>query len=347
MPPSARKPKASNTGGWRGEPMIELRRLTIGFPHGARELRIAVRDVSLAIAPGERVGLVGESGSGKSLSALACLGLVPEPGRVVEGSVLVEGRDIASIPTAELRAWRGRTAGICFQEGSDALNPVYTVGFQLRESVRCLRGVGKTRSNEVARDLLASLGVHPVDRILHSYPHQLSGGQAQRVMLALSLAGEPRLLIADEPTSALDTVTKVEILNLLQQLVRDRELALLLISHDLETVRKAVDRVAVMYEGEIVEEAPTTVLFHEPLHPYTQRLLASASRSRGHRPHRAQHAHSARERARQKGCVFTERCPEARPSCSRARPELIDIADNRRLRCPVAADQWEADRVRS
>lgn len=291
------------------------------------------------------MGIVGESGSGKSLTALACLGLVPEPGRVVRGSVLAEGRDLATASADELRTWRSRTAGFCFQEGSAALNPVYTVGFQLRESIRYGRGVGKIHARELARDLLESLEVHPIDRILNAYPHQLSGGQAQRVMLALSLSGDPHLLIADEPTSALDTITKVEILRLLEKLVRDRGLALMLISHDLEVVRGAVDRVVVMYAGEIVEEAPTAELFSRPLHPYTRLLLASAPGTAHPDDREAQPLGARLGSGEFEACSFVSRCVEATPGCHAARPELTVIGGGRRLRCPVCAGAWEGERV--
>ncbi len=318
--------------------MVELRRLAIAFPDTNRGLGIAVRDVSLAVAEGERVAIVGESGSGKSLTALACLGLIPEPGRVVGGSILIEGRDLSTIPTADLERWRGGGAGFCFQEASSALNPVFTTGFQLEEAVRYHREVDRSSSRAVARDLLDVVAVDSVDRILDAYPHELSGGEAQRVMLALALAGDPRLLIADEPTSALDVVTRAEILELLDRLVEDFGLALLLVSHDLEVVRRIVERVAVMYAGEIVEEAPTNDVFGEPLHPYTQLLLDSAPGAGSRARRGARPAGSNHDRAGENGCAFTQRCPVAQPSCSRAHPELVEVAADRQLRCPVAAD---------
>lgn len=326
--------------------MIELRRVSIGFPDNAHEPRIAVRELSLTLAEGERVAIVGESGSGKSLTALACLGMVPEPGRVVGGSILIEGRDLATVATADLERWRGGSVGFCFQEASSALNPVYTTGFQLEEAVRCHRGAERSSSRDVARNLLKMVAVDFVDRILDAYPHQLSGGQAQRVMLALALAGDPRLLIADEPTSALDAVARVEILGLLHRLVEDLGLSLLLVSHDLEVVRSVVDRVAVMYAGEIVEEASADDLFREPLHPYTELLMASAPGAGGRPARRTRPTGQDRERTRENGCAFAERCPVSRPSCSQAHPELVNIATERRLRCPVAGEAWEADRVR-
>lgn len=318
--------------------MIELRRLTIGFPRDERGPGIAVRGLSLSIDRGERVGIVGESGAGKSLTALACLGLVPEPGRIVGGSVIAGGRDLSAFSGEELGKWRGGTVGVCFQEGSSALNPVYTVGFQLREAIGLHRRGERSRAGERAYELLEMVGVDPVARILDAYPHELSGGQAQRVMLALALAGEPEVLIADEPTAALDTVTKNGILRLLDRLVSDRNLTLLLISHDLEVVREAVDRVAVMYSGEIVEESPTASLFREPLHPYTRLLLGSGAGGI-QRHDRKIHRRNLVDDAADSGvCSFVHRCPDARSQCRRARPELTAIADGRVLRCPIHAE---------
>jgi peptide/nickel transport system ATP-binding protein len=188
--------------------------------------------------------------------------------------------------------------------------------------------------------------VHPIDDIFNAYPHQISGGQSQRVMLALALSGDPNLLIADEPTSALDTITTIEILRLLERLVRDRGLALLLISHDLEIVRGAVDRVAVMYAGQIVEEAPTDVIFSDPLHPYTQLLLASVPGAHPRAGTTARPVDPGRNPTDQNGCVFAARCPVARASCGRVRPELVGLEVDRKLRCPIAAEAWEAERGR-
>jgi peptide/nickel transport system ATP-binding protein len=259
---------------------------------------------------------------------------------------VIEGRDLATIPPTDLITWRGGTAGFCFQEASSALNPVYTTGFQLEETIRCHRAVGRSEARELARGLLEMVAVEPVEQILDTYPHQLSGGQAQRVMLALALAGEPRLLIADEPTSAIDAITRVEILTLLDRLVGELGLALLLISHDLEVVRDVVDRVAVMYAGEIVEEAPTDVLFGEPLHPYTQLLLASSPEGPRRATCRGRPEGPDRGPTDAQACAFTPRCPLARDTCRSARPDLVGITEDRRLRCPVAADTHQGERVR-
>jgi peptide/nickel transport system ATP-binding protein len=234
--------------------------------------------------------------------------------------------------------WRGGTVGYTFQEASSALNPVYTVGFQLVETVRCHGRQDRKRSRKKARELLASLGLDDVDWILESYPHQLSGGQAQRVMLALALAGDPELLIADEPTSALDTVTKMEILRLLEKLATDRELGLLLVSHDLQIIRDTVDRILVMYAGEIVEDAPADRLFHDPLHPYTRHLLGSRHGADDRTARRRSPPDRSRPPAEPDTCAFAPRCALARPSCHSSRPMLLEVADDRRLRCPVVAE---------
>jgi oligopeptide/dipeptide ABC transporter ATP-binding protein len=321
--------------------VIELRQLSIGFPHRHGGVKLAVRDVSLAVAPGERVGIVGESGSGKSLTALACLGLAPEPGRFISGSIVIGGRDLASLTADELRSWRGEKVGLCFQEASSALNPVYTVGFQLAETMACHRGTNRSESRNKARVLLEMVALDPVDRILGAYPHQLSGGQAQRVMLALALAGNPRLLIADEPTSALDAITRSEILGLVERLVEEFGLALLLISHDLEAVRSAVDRILVMYAGEVVEEAATGDVFRDPLHPYTRLLLASVPGVRGDAHPQPPVGSMRPDTGGSHGCSFAPRCPAAVSACRISRPELKAVGADRRLRCPVSAAEWE------
>lgn len=256
--------------------MIELDHLSIGFPQPGGEIDMAVRNVTLSLAPGERVGMVGESGSGKSLTALSCIGLVPEPGRIVGGSVRIDGRDPRSTTGRETRSWRGGSVGFVFQEASSALNPVYSIGFQLEETIRCHRHTNRSGARAVAHGLLHQVAIDDPGRIARAYPHELSGGLAQRVMLALALAGEPKVLIADEPTSSLDTVTQAEILDLLAGLVRQGGLGLLLVSHDLSVIRNAVDRVIVMHSGEIVEQGPTEMIFENPQHRLTRKLLSAA-----------------------------------------------------------------------
>lgn len=258
------------------EPFIEIEELSIGFPISDNGWRNVVDGVTLAIGAGERVGLVGESGSGKSVTALACLGLVPEPGRVTGGSVSMAGTDISMMSTAGLNRLRGGEIGIILQEAAEALNPVYTVGFQVTEAIAVHRDLRHREAYREALSLLSDAALGAPEEIAGAYPHELSGGQAQRVMLALALAGRPRILIADEPTSALDLLTQAQVIELLDRLVDDGGMGLLLISHDLVVVEAVVDRVAVMFEGRIVEEGPTDAVFSSPRHPYTRMLLASA-----------------------------------------------------------------------
>lgn len=258
------------------EASIEIEELRVGFPTSEDGFENAVDGVTLTIRAGERVGLVGESGSGKSVTALACLGLVPEPGRVTGGSVSVAGADISKMSVASLNRLRGGEIGIILQEAAEALNPVYTVGFQVTEAVGVHRHLRHREARREALSLLSDAALESPEDIARAYPHELSGGQAQRVMLALALAGRPRILIADEPTSALDLLTQAQVIELLDRLVDGGGMGLLLISHDLVVVEGVVDRVAVMFEGRIVEEGPTETVFSSPRHPYTRMLLASA-----------------------------------------------------------------------
>ncbi len=258
--------------------MIRIRNLSLAFPASRGGHTAALRGVSLEIAAGERVALVGESGSGKSLLALACLGLFPEHGRVVEGSIELDGADAATAPAATLRAWRGGIAGLAFQEAAGALSPVYTIGFQLAEAVRAHRPLSRRQARERALELLAEVAIEEPEAVLRAYPHELSGGQAQRAMLAVALAAGPRLLIADEPTSELDPITRAEVLGLVGRLCRERGLSLLLVSHDLAVVRGLAERVVVLHAGQVIDEGPTEALFSAPTHPITRELLAAAGR---------------------------------------------------------------------
>lgn len=325
--------------------MIELRALTIGFPKNDGSTAIAVRDLDLSVARGDRIGIVGESGSGKSLTALACLGLVPEPGRILGGEILIAGEALESVSESRLQELRGGRIGITFQEASNAFNPVYTVGFQLQEVLRVHRGVDRIEGRDLGRELLEMVAIDEPERVFSAYPHQLSGGQAQRAMLALALAGTPRLLIADEPTSSLDLVTKIEILDLVRRLVEHGELGLLFISHDLKMVRHAVDRLIVMYEGEIVEEGPSDIVFGDPLHPYTAMLLGLGIDD-GRRARASESSPKpGSSSVHSEGCRFTSRCPHGRDSCLHTQPELIELPGDRKLRCPVVAAGEESCRV--
>jgi len=319
--------------------VLEVDDLTIGFPSLVEGYTYPVESVSFAVSAGERLGLVGESGSGKSLAALACLGLVPEPGTILNGSSIAGGIDIRSAALDELHRLRGGIVGLAFQEAAEALNPVYTVGFQITETVSTHHRVTRREAWERTVALLTEVAVDEPEAIAAAYPHELSGGQAQRVMLALALAGRPQLLIADEPTSALDVVTQAQVIELLERLTREQGLALLLISHDLLVIERAVERVLVMYAGRVIEEGPTPTIFSTPLHPYTEMLLASAP---GHRrrldaSHRGPAMAFAQPAVR--GCRFSHRCPIAEPECRQEEPSLQQIEPGRRVRCRlVTAD---------
>ena len=261
-------------------PLLEIQDLEIAFP-GSDPV---VHGVSLDVGRGEIVGLVGESGSGKTMTSLAVLGLVPPPGRVTAGRILLEGHDLLTLPNRELRKVRGGRIAMVFQEPATAFNPVYTIGFQIAEAVRAHprnRRVSRREAlNEAAR-LLDRVALADARRRLGDYPHQLSGGQRQRAMIAMALAGGPDLLLADEPTTALDVTLQAQILDLLEEIRRDLGLAVLLITHDLGVVAETCDRVVVMRHGRVVEEAGVMELFRAPAHPYTRELLATLPRLDG------------------------------------------------------------------
>jgi oligopeptide/dipeptide ABC transporter ATP-binding protein len=319
------------------ESFLQATDLTIAFPAQDGGWKNVVEDVTLAVADGERVALVGESGSGKSLTALAFLGLVPEPGTVRGGETVTAGVTATSASENELGQIRGAEVGLVFQEAVEALNPVYTIGFQLAETIRTHTGQSRSAARQRARELLAEVAVGDPESVARSYPHELSGGEAQRAMLALALAGEPRCLIADEPTSALDVVTQATVLELLERLTGTHGLGLLLISHDLLVVEGLVDRVAVMYAGRLVEKAPTEVLFRDPLHPYTRVLLESAPEPWKDHGKKEDAKRAGIGRPSVDGCRFQGRCPVAKPSCSDEEPPLIEVAPGHEVRCPVTA----------
>lgn len=299
-----------------------------------------VRGVDLAVARGEFVGLVGESGSGKSLTALAILGLVPPPGEVVAGKILLDGRDLGGLAEHEMRAVRGGRIGFVFQEPMAALNPVLSLETQICEAVRAHRksgarvGAGAARAR--ALELLELLAIPDPVRRLREFPHQLSGGQRQRAMLAIALAAGPELLIADEPTAALDVTLQAQVLELLARLRRELDLAILLITHDLAVVAESCDRVLVMYAGEIVEQASAEQLFAQPAHPYARALLAAIPvlgrpAPRGEMPTIPGQVPAADRLP--PGCVFEPRCVSRIDRCAGERPRWVELGRGRGGRC--------------
>jgi oligopeptide/dipeptide ABC transporter ATP-binding protein len=316
--------------------LLQLRNLTLMFPApGGKGLSLPVRDVSLRIARGETLALVGESGSGKSLTALALLRLVPAPGLIdQESRILLDGVDLLSLQGEELRAIRGGRIGIVFQDATTSLNPVLSIGHQLQETILAHRAMSRSEARERSIALLAETGIPDPSARYESYPHELSGGLRQRALIAIALAGEPDLLIADEPTSALDVTVQAQILELLDRLRMARGMAMLLIAHDLGIVAGRADRVAMMYAGQIVEEAATARLFRSPAHPYTRALFRSIPRLDGPIERLTPIPGSVpAPHTWQPGCRFQPRCPEALPRCAGETPPVVPLAPEETVRC--------------
>ncbi len=259
-------------------PLAEVCNLTVAFPGADGRLTAVVRDVSFALAPNEALALVGESGSGKTQTALAMLGLTRPPGKVIEGSVRIAGTEIVGAPEPTLRQIRGEKAAMIFQSPRTSLNPLKTVGDQLSRVYRRHRGLDKAGARAQSLAMLERVGITAPERVIRSYPHQLSGGMAQRVMIGMMLACNPRLLIADEPTTGLDVTIQAQIFALIREIQAETAMAILLITHDLGVVAENCDRVAVMQQGRLVEMAPAKTLFTAALHPYSLRLLGSILR---------------------------------------------------------------------
>jgi peptide/nickel transport system ATP-binding protein len=292
----------------------------------------ALRGVDLTVAPGEAVGLVGESGSGKSVTWLAALGLLPKTASVA-GSVTLGGEEILAAPQATLDRVRGGRIAMIFQDPASALNPVQRVGRQVVEALRLHRGMDGTAARAEAKRLFELVGIPDAGRRLDVYPHEMSGGQNQRVMIAMALAGEPELLVADEPTTALDATIQAQILDLLRRLQREMGMALVLISHDLGVVADMCSRVCVMYAGKIVEQAPSDQLFEHPAHPYTQGLLAALPDMVGPRRRLAAIPGSVPEPWNlPEGCAFAPRCPRADAACE-AQPAFRTLEDDHIAAC--------------
>jgi peptide/nickel transport system ATP-binding protein len=326
-------------------PLLEVRDLTVTFRSRGRRAVRAVDGVSLDVAPGATVGIVGESGSGKSVTSLASLGLLPKRAVEISGSVRFDGRDLLNMPDVELRQVRGREIAMIFQDPMSSLNPVLTVGRQITEILQRHRGMKREQARDAAAELLLNVGIGDARRRLKSYPHQLSGGMRQRVMIAMALACEPRLLIADEPTTALDVTISAQILELLRELVVGSQTALVLITHDLGVVAGICDQVHVMYSGRIVESAPRRALFADPQHPYTTGLLASVPRldqPRGN-PLLPIPGSPSDTLPWAQGCAFAPRCTRQVPESLGCPPPLLQAdggAPHHLVRCvnPVEND---------
>ena len=314
-------------------PLLEINNLQIDFGRGLNALR-AVDGVSLALEPGKTLCVVGESGSGKSVTALSIARLLATPPAVYAGgAILLDGRDVLRMPSAELRQIRGGVVSYVFQEAGASLNPVFRIGNQIREALQLHRPEAATNA-EIIR-LLKLVGIPAPESRMRCYPHELSGGMQQRVMIAMALAPQPKLLVADEPTTALDVTIQAQIIELLVRLRQQLGMAILLITHNLGIVGDIADEVAVMYAGQIVETAPARALLLRPLHPYTRALINSVPRLDSTAGRLATIAGAVpRLGAFPSGCRFHPRCPIARPECSQSPPALVEVEPGRRVRCP-------------
>jgi len=293
---------------------------------------LAVDDVSLEIEEASTAGVVGESGCGKSVTALSVMRLVPDPGRIVSGKILLRNEDLLAFSERQMQQVRGNRISMIFQDPMTALNPVFTAGAQISEAIRVHQGLGRNQARQRSIELLRSVGIAAAEQRVDAYPHQMSGGMRQRVMIAMALAGDPSLLIADEPTTALDVTVQAEILELIRRLQKERQMAVMLITHDLGVVADSCKQVFVMYAGRIVEVAPATSLFESPAHPYTAGLLQSlptwSGSERGADAKRAPRRLKAipgtvpNLRHLPSGCRFRDRCDRAIEICGRIDPAL-------------------------
>jgi peptide/nickel transport system ATP-binding protein len=316
---------------------LEVENLRISFPGLDGRRFYPVDGVSFGLDRGETLALVGESGSGKSLSSLALLQLVPPPGRIEPGSTIRLGdTDVLALKGESLRQIRGRRIGMIFQDPMTSLNPVFTVGDQITEGILAHFRIPRAEANARALHLLNEVGIPDPRERLRAYPHQLSGGMRQRVMIAIALAAEPEILVADEPTTALDVTVQAQILEVLDRLRESRGMAVLLITHDLGIVAGRADRVAVMYAGQIVEQTSTERLFASPSHPYTQGLFASVPRLTGPRERLTPIRGTVpAPTAWPSGCRFRPRCPKAFDK-SELEPPLLPVGPGHQMRCWLA-----------
>ena len=308
------------------EPLLRVENLRIELPT-RRGVLTAIDDISFAIAPGEVLGVVGESGAGKSLTGTAIIGLLEPPLRIAGGRITLAGRRIDTLPSEAVRRIRGREIGAIFQDPLTSLNPLYTIGRQLVETIRTHLDLSPAAARDQALALLREVGIAGAEARIDHYPHQFSGGMRQRVVIALAIAANPRLIIADEPTTALDVSIQAQIIALLKRLCRDHGTAIMLVTHDMGVIAETAHRVAVMYAGRIVEIGAVAEIVAHPRHPYTRGLMDSIPRIGGRRQ-RLRQIDGAMPRlgAIPAGCPFNQRCPEVADRCRRQRPDLLPAA---------------------
>ena len=322
--------------------LLEVSHLRVEFPtrHGTL---VALDDISFEIAPGEILGVVGESGAGKSLTGAAIIGLLDPPGRVAGGEIRFEGRRIDNLPYEDMRKVRGRSIGAIFQDPLTSLNPLYTIGQQLIETIRAHLPVSAQEARARAVSLLEETGIQAAGQRIDQYPHQFSGGMRQRVVIALALAAEPKLIVADEPTTALDVSVQAQIISLLKKLCKNHGAAVMLVTHDMGVIAETCDRVAVMYAGRIVEIGPVHDVIHSPAHPYTAGLMGSIPAMDEDRDRLLQiDGAMPRLTAIPGGCAFNPRCVQAFERCRVERPDLLPAGATRAACWLQAASVREA-----
>ena len=310
-------------------PLLEVQHLRVEFP-SRRGTLLALDDVSFSIAPGEILGVVGESGAGKSLTGAAIIGLLEPPGRVAGGQILLDGQRIDNLPPEAMRKIRGKRIGAIFQDPLTSLNPLYTVGRQLIETIQVHLGLSATAARARAVQLLQSTGIPAAAQRIDQYPHQFSGGMRQRVVIALALAAQPQLIVADEPTTALDVSIQAQIIALLKRLTKEQGAAVMLVTHDMGVIAEACDRVAVLYAGRVVEIGPVAQVIHRPAHPYTVGLMGSIPAMDQERERLMQiDGAMPRLSAIPSGCAFHPRCPQVHARCRTERPDLLNAGATR------------------
>jgi oligopeptide/dipeptide ABC transporter ATP-binding protein len=316
------------------KPLLEVKSLRTSFFTEAGEVR-AVDGVSFSVAPGKLLGIVGESGSGKSASMLSIMRLLPESARIVSGEIIFEDQDLLKLSETEMRHVRGARIAMIFQEPMTSLNPVFTIGSQIGEAVRLHQRTDRAETRNRTIEALRMVGIADPERRIDDYPHQLSGGMRQRVMIAMALSCNPRLLIADEPTTALDVTIQAQILDLIAELQSRLGLAVILVTHDLGIVSEYADDVTILYAARVMEEAPTAELFRNPLNPYTRGLLESIPGIDGNLKRRLQAIPGSIPSALHPpaGCRFHPRCPRVIPKCSEVEPPLENKAPNHYVAC--------------
>ena len=314
------------------QPLLEVRNLKVEIPTRKGTL-IALEDVSFSLKTGEILGVVGESGAGKSMVGNSIIGLLGKPAHITHGEILLEGKRIDNLSDDEMEKIRGKSIGAIFQDPLTSLNPLFTIGDQLIETIRIHSNLSEKEARERAIRLLEATGVPAADKRMDNYPHQFSGGMRQRVVIALALSADPKLIIADEPTTALDVSVQAQIIELLKKLCEENGTAVILVTHDMGVIAETADRVAVMYAGQIVEQASVYDLFQKPLHPYTEGLINSTIRLGDGRRRLPTIAGTVPPISKMvAGCRFHPRCPYATPACRESAPPVIE-AEGRMVRC--------------